>query len=105
MSNFQTEADVMRAAANHVDETNQAVNTELNRLQDVAQSTRNFWAGSAQTSFDGLMIRFDDAERRLNEALAAIAVNIRDNALNFEDVDATNQEIFSSIAPSEGLAL
>lgn len=106
MSNaqFQTEADVMRTAAGHVDSTNDAVNAELNRLQNVAQSTRSFWTGTAQTSFDGLMVRFDDAERRLSEALRAIAENIRDNAVNFEDVDASNADSFSTIAPA-GLAL
>lgn len=102
---FRTEADVMRNAANNVDETNDSVNAELNRLQDVAQSTRDFWSGSAQASFDDLMVRFDDAERRLGEALSDIASNIRDNASNFEDVDATNSDAFANIAPSGGLVL
>ncbi|WP_297850306.1 WXG100 family type VII secretion target [uncultured Corynebacterium sp.] len=107
MSNaqFRTEADVMRNAANNVDSTNDAVNAELNRLQDVAQSTRDYWSGTAQASFDELMIRFDDAERRLSEALRGIATNIRDNAGNFENVDATNSDVFATIAPSGGLAL
>lgn len=102
---FRTEADVMRNAANNVDDTNDSVNAELNRLQDVAQSTRDYWSGSAQASFDDLMVRFDDAERRLGEALSDIASNIRDNASNFEDVDATNSDAFAKIAPSGGLAL
>ena len=70
---FRTEADVMRNAANNVDDTNDSVNAELNRLQDVAQSTRDYWSGSAQASFDDLMVRFGDAERRLGEALGDIA--------------------------------
>ncbi len=102
---FRTEADVMRNAANNVDDTNDSVNAELNRLQDVAQSTRDYWSGSAQASFDDLMVRFDDAERRLSEALGDIASNIRDNAGNFEDVDATNSDAFANIAPSGGLVL
>ena len=102
---FRTEADVMRNAANNVDDTHDSVNAELNRLQDVAQSTRDYWSGSAQASFDDLMVRFDDAERRLSEALGDIASNIRDNAGNFEDVDATNSDAFANIAPSGGLAL
>lgn len=107
MSNahFRTEADVMRNAANKVDDTNDSVNAELNRLQDVAQSTRDYWSGSAQASFDDLMVRFDDAERRLGEALGDIASNLRDNASNFEDVDATNSDAFANIAPAGGLAL
>ena len=106
MSNdqFRTEADVMRTAANNVDATNDSVLTELNRLQDIAESTRSYWTGEAQASFDGLMRRFDDAERRLSEALRGIADNIRDNASNFEHVEATNSESFSSVG-SAGLAL
>ena len=100
---FRTEADVMRNAANNVDDTNDSVNAELNRLQDVAQSTRDYWSGSAQASFDDLMVRFDDAQRRLSEALSAIAVNIRDNAKNYETTDATNTDSLRQIAG--GLAL
>ncbi|GAB3072535.1 WXG100 family type VII secretion target [Corynebacterium aquatimens] len=103
-SNFRTEADVMRATANNVDSTNDSVIAELNRVQDVAQSTRSFWQGTAQARFDQLMVRFDDAERRLSEALRDIATNIRDNAVNFEDVDATNADSFSGIEPA-GLSL
>ena len=106
MSNdqFRTEADVMRTAANNVDATNDSVNTELNRLQDIAESTRSYWTGQAQASFDSLMRRFDDAERRLSEALRGIADNIRDNAGNFENVEATNSDSFTNAAPA-GLAL
>lgn len=102
---FRTEADVMRSAAGHVDATNDSVISELNRLQDVAQSTRSYWSGTAQTSFDQLMVRFDDAERRLSEALRAIATNIRDNAANFEDVDSVNAESFARVNASAGLDL
>nr|VDG62373.1 Uncharacterized protein conserved in bacteria [Streptococcus thermophilus] len=102
---MRTEADVMRAAAKHVDTTNDEINVELNRLQGLAQESRGYWGGTAQVSFNELMERFDDAERRLGEALSAIATNIRDNAGNYEDVEATNADGFSSISPSAGLAL
>lgn len=102
--NFRTEADVMRTAANNVDTTNDQVVTELGRLQNVAQSTRSFWEGDAQVKFDALMVRFDDAERRLSEALRGIATNIRDNAVHFEDVEATNADSFAHIETA-GLSL
>ncbi|EFK54952.1 WXG100 family type VII secretion target [Corynebacterium genitalium ATCC 33030] len=105
MSNMQTEADVMRAAAKEVETTNEEINGELNRLQTLAEGARSHWGGTAQVSFNELMMRYDDAERRLGEALTAIAMNIRDNAGNYEDVEATNADSFSSIAPSSGLAL
>ena len=58
---------------------------------------------NAQRSFDDLMARYDDAQRRLSEALSAIAVNIRDNAKHYETTDATNTDSLRQIAG--GLAL
>ncbi|OEX94427.1 WXG100 family type VII secretion target [Corynebacterium sp. Marseille-P4321] len=103
MEQFATEADVMRAAADRTDETNADVNREIDRIQQVAESTRGFWVGRAQASFDELMVRYDDAQKRLSEALADIAVNIRDNAKNFENTDATNTDNLRQL--SGGLAL
>ncbi|MDY5786421.1 MULTISPECIES: WXG100 family type VII secretion target [unclassified Corynebacterium] len=103
MEQFRTEAEVMRSAAERVDDTNSAVNIEIDRVQQVAESTRSFWSGEAQRSFDDLMVRYDSAQARLSEALAAIATNIRDNAHHFEGVDASNTDDFRSI--SAGLPL
>ncbi|STC69669.1 MULTISPECIES: WXG100 family type VII secretion target [Corynebacterium] len=102
---FQTEADVMRTAANHTDDVNGAVQAELARVQNVVEGTRAYWNGAAQKTFTDLMVRYDDAERRLSEALTDIAVNIRSNAGSYEDVEAANAEVFSAIMPDEGLAL
>ena len=103
MQQFATEADVMRSAADRVDDTNSNVNREIDRVQQVAESTRSFWVGSAQRSFDELMLRYDDAQRRLSEALTDIALNIRDNAKNYENTDATNTDSLRQL--SGGLAL
>ena len=103
MSNFQTEADVMRSTADHADSVNADVNREIDRIQGVAESVRTFWQGSAQRSFDGLMMRYDDAQRRLTEALTDISHNIRDNAKHYETTDATNTDSLRQLAG--GLAL
>lgn len=103
MEQFATEADVMRAAADRTDDTNADVNREIDRIQQVAESTRSYWVGNAQRGFDELMTRYDDAQRRLSEALAAIAENIRDNAKNYESTDATNTDSLRQLA--SGLAL
>lgn len=103
MELFATEAEVMRAAADRTDDTNANVNREIDRIQQVAESTRNYWVGNAQRSFDELMLRYDDAQRRLGEALTAIAANIRDNAKHYESTDATNTDSLRQLAG--GLAL
>ncbi|MBA4504135.1 WXG100 family type VII secretion target [Corynebacterium sanguinis] len=105
MAQLQTEADVMRSAANNVDDTNNAVNREIERIQGVVEGTRSYWQGEAQTSFDGVMLRYDDAQRRLGQALAAIAENLRDNAKNYENIEASNTDDLRSISTSAGLAL
>lgn len=105
MAQLQTEADVMRTAAGNVDDTNNAVNTEIERIQGVVEGTRAFWAGEAQASFDGVMRSYDDAQRRLVEALQAIADNLRDNAKNYENIEASNMDDLRHIGASAGLAL
>ena len=93
----------MRAAADRTDDTNANVNREIDRIQQVVESTRNYWVGNAQRSFDDLMMRYDDAQKRLSEALTAISANIRDNAKHYESTDATNTDSLRQLAG--GLAL
>ena len=103
MELFATEAEVMRAAADRTDDTNANVNREIDRIQQVVESARNYWVGNAQRSFDDLMMRYDDAQKRLSEALTAISANIRDNAKHYESTDATNTDSLRQLAG--GLAL
>ena len=51
------------------------------------------------------MLRYDDAQRRLGQALAAIAENLRDNAKNYENIEASNTDDLRAISTSAGLAL
>ena len=105
MQHFATEAEVMRSTADHADAVNADVNREIDRIQDVAQSVRGSWEGRAQRSFDELMLRYDDAQRRLTEALTAISTNIRDHAKNYEHADVTTTEGLDRLASNSGLAL
>lgn len=105
MSQFATEAEVMRSTADRADAVNADVNREIDRVQDVAQSVRGSWEGRAQQSFDELMLRYDDAQRRLTEALTSISGNIRDNAKHYENTDVTTTEGLDRLAATSGLAL
>lgn len=101
---FRTEADVMVATAGRVDSTNDEVQGELTRLQGVVDSVRGSWAGRAQVSFDNLMQRYNSSAQQLREALTAISENIRDNARNFDSVEADNAQSFENVG-GPGLAL
>ena len=100
---FRTEADVMVATAGRVDSTNDEVQGELTRLQGVVDSVRASWSGRAQVSFDNLMQRYNSSAQ-LREALTAISDNIRDNARNFDSVEADNAQSFDNVGGA-GLAL
>lgn len=108
MSNlFRTESDVMQATAGRVDDTNDQVQSELNRLRGVVDSVRGSWAGQAQVSFDALMNRWNDSARKLQEALDSISTNIRANARTFDNTETDNAQAFSAVGAgdSPGLAL
>ena len=102
MSIFKTEADVMVATAGRVDETNNQVQAELNRLRGVVDGLRGSWQGTAQVSFDNLMERWGQQATRLRESLDLISENIRSNAKNFTNVEAQNTSAFNSAASVGG---
>ncbi|AWB81286.1 WXG100 family type VII secretion target [Corynebacterium yudongzhengii] len=95
---FRTESEVMVATAGNVDGVNSNVQAELNRLRGVVDGLRGAWAGNAQVSFDNLMERYNTAAHQLQEALASISDNLRSNAHNFSDVEATNAQAFNAVA-------
>lgn len=97
---FKTEADLMIATAGNVDGVNADVQGELNRLEGIVSGLRGSWAGAAQTSFDDLMVRYNEAAAKLQNALSDIADNLRSNASNFCDIEASNEQSFSAVAAS-----
>lgn len=97
MSQFKTEADVMRQAASNVDNVNAETQGELKRLQGVVDGVAGSWAGSAQVSFDNLMVRYNTAATNLQQALTSISENIRSNATNYEHVESDNTRMFDTV--------
>lgn len=97
MALLRTEADVMVATAGRVDDTNSQVQEELSRLRGVVDGLRGSWQGQAQASFDGLMQRWDASANKLQQALQAIAENIRHNARSFQGMEADNSAAFNSV--------
>ncbi len=95
----------MLATAGQVDDINDQVQGELNRLRGVVDSVRGSWAGQAQVSFDSLMARWNTSARQLQEALNSISENIRHNARSFENTEADNSQAFSSVGAGDGAGL
>ena len=107
MAGVVTDVAAMQAAANHVE----SVNGELHQLlgsspgesevvellgglRNEVEGSRVSWEGEAQASFQALMLRYDDASRRLHERLGNIAELIRQNGRGY---DTTNQDFTSTL--------
>lgn len=101
---LRTEADVMLETAGRVDGTNNEVQSELVRLRGVVDSVRASWRGDAFVSFDNLMERWNASARNLQDALTSISDNIRSNANNFSNVEATSVQNIKNIG-GQGLSL
>ncbi|AKK10414.1 WXG100 family type VII secretion target [Corynebacterium uterequi] len=100
---FNTEAEVMIATAGKVDAVNANVQAELSRIRGRVADVQAVWAGDAQRSFDDIMQRYDVNAHKLQDALTAIADNIRGNAHHFSDVEASHAQSLNSAGA--GLAL
>lgn len=93
---FRTDVATMNQAANNVDRVNGDVQAELTRLRGTVEGMSGAWKGQAQASFFGLMERWNQSARQLNEALMSIADNIRANATAFDQTDVDNAAAFNN---------
>lgn len=93
---FKTSVDTMNTAANHVATTNADIQGDLNRLRGIVDEVRGSWKGQAQSAFDGLMQRWDENAKKLNDALLEISNNIKSNARSFDTTDTDNAAAFSA---------
>ncbi|MBF4552932.1 WXG100 family type VII secretion target [Corynebacterium suicordis] len=93
---FKTDVQTMNTAASNVDRVNADVQGELRRLQGVVDDIAASWKGEAQNSFAGLMQRWNDNARDLQDALNSIAENLRANASGFDEAEAQNVSAFNN---------
>lgn len=91
---FRTTTEVMQATAGRVDNVNDQVQGELNRLRGTVDGLRGAWQGDAQLSFQALMERWNESATELRAALHGISENIRGNARGFQQVEDENVAAF-----------
>lgn len=92
---FKTDVATMTQAAGNVDQINGEVQGELGRLQNVVESVAGAWKGQAQGAFQGLMERWNQSARELNDALMSISENLRANASAFDETEESNTAAFN----------
>ena len=87
---FATETSTMDVTAGRVDGVNGEIGTELTTLRGTVDGMSGLWVGSAKKAFDELMVEWDDAAKRLSDALGAIAETIRANSAEFSTGEDDN---------------
>ena len=93
---FRTSAETMQAASTHIADVNASVTGTLSSLRSTAEGSRASWEGAAATAFTGLMTRWDEDSRKLNQALAEISELIAQNATNYTVTDTSGVDALKS---------
>lgn len=92
MAGVITDVAAMNAAAGHVEQVNGSLHSIIGALAAEAQGAQPFFKGGAGNEFQNLMNRYNDASKRLNDALAEIAVKIRENGKGYDNAEQTNRD-------------
>lgn len=85
MAVLKTQTDTMMTASHHVMDIAQQIHQEMTGLQSRLSVLDGAWQGSARVIFDQLMMRWNDTNRQLNEALNSIAETIKANGVAYQE--------------------
>jgi WXG100 family type VII secretion target len=99
---FGAQFEQMQAAAQHVAEVNQSVQSQLSALRNQLAPLAGAWKGQAATAFQMLMARWDTDARQLNEALNGIGEQIRGSGTTYAQADETEHQTYSRISQALG---
>jgi WXG100 family type VII secretion target len=92
----------MDAAGRHVLDVNQDIQGSLSQLKSSLAPLAGAWRGSAATAFQNLMVRWDDAAMRLNNALQSIGESIQASGATYAAQEEEHSQTMSAITQSLG---
>lgn len=92
----------MDAAGRHVLDTNQDIQSTLSQLKSQLAPLQGAWRGQASTAFANLMVRWDDAAMRLNNALQGIGESIQASSTTYAQQEEEHSQTMSTITQSLG---
>jgi ESAT-6 family protein len=75
---------------------------DLKSLYGQLTELESAWRGTAKSAFDQLMVRFTEDEKKLNQALAGIAEQLRAAGSQYEESEQSQQDSFSNISNTLG---
>jgi WXG100 family type VII secretion target len=99
---FGTQVEQMQAAATHVDEVNQNVQSQLLALRNQLAPLAAAWKGQAATAFNTLMARWDADALKLNNSLHGIGEQIRQSGTTYAQTDEAEHQNYSRISQALG---
>ena len=80
MAGFQAGSQELMQAARRMDETNQALQSNLKQVENAAESVEGAWKGTAAAAFQQLIQRYAEDARKLQNSLEDIKGNIEGTA-------------------------
>ena len=98
---FTTQTAQMQQAATKVDDVNGAVRSQLSSLQSQVESVQAHWTGQAASTFQGLMVRYNEDAQKWSQALTGISEQIRTSGQTY----ATQDESATDAVRSAGSGL
>ncbi len=96
-SNFRAELSTMHVAAQHVNDVNAQIQSQLSTLLARLDPLMSTWQGSAATSFQVLKDRWHQDATQLNTALKAIGEGLVKVHDSYNATEENTQQSFTSI--------
>ena len=87
---FGTQTDVMRKAAQQVNQVSDEISGELRTLEGNLAPVASSWKGAAQQAFQQLMERIMQDAQKLTTALQGISESLDSSTTNYSNVEEQN---------------
>jgi WXG100 family type VII secretion target len=94
---FQAELPTMQAAAQHVQEVNEQIQSQLTGLLSRLEPLKTAWKGEGATSFNALIERWHEDASQLNQVLASIGERLTQTHSNITQTESEVGQTFNTI--------
>lgn len=102
MAGYEGTVDQFTTAHKDVVSTKEGVEGTLKTLFNQLGELESAWRGTAKTSFDALMARFNDDAIKLNRALEGIGEQLLAAGSSYRESEESQQDSFSKITGALG---
>lgn len=95
---YSTTFAEMQAGASHIDNVNADIMGRVSSLEGQLAPLAGAWQGSASTAFQNLMVRYRNSANRIQEALTAIAEQVRGSSTTYAAEEENQQQSMNHIS-------